>query len=283
VLSRPTLLAHQLSSVCRPCAHPRADRAPAPPRIVLGSVPDARDRIQERSQGTRAEPGVRFSAVGPRRAPSQTAPTQAPIQALYGTGLEPPLMGMRVLERRTGFEPATSSLGSVALNRTEGPETRMGAGDSALLTFGRSRHMREIRGRLGGVLANRWPLSTSAAADLRSAAPPKGQARAGLSWCAWSHTLLSPNGRRPAKCPRGMLASMQRTTVKLPDDLDARLRHEAQRQGVTIAQITRTALEAHLGTGRRRRLGGAAAGRSGASDISERVEEIISSEIASSR
>jgi predicted transcriptional regulator len=77
-----------------------------------------------------------------------------------------------------------------------------------------------------------------------------------------------------------MLASMQRTTVKLPDDLDARLRHEAQRQGVTIAQITRTALEAHLGTGRRRRLGGAAAGRSGASDISERVEEIISSEIA---
>jgi predicted transcriptional regulator len=80
-----------------------------------------------------------------------------------------------------------------------------------------------------------------------------------------------------------MLASMQRTTVKLPDDLDARLRHEAQRQGVTIAQITRTALEAHLGTGGRRRLQGAAAGRSGASDVSERVEEIISSEIASSR
>ena len=86
-----------------------------------------------------------------------------------------------------------------------------------------------------------------------------------------------------------MLAYMQRTTVKLPDELDARLRQDAQRQGVTIAQITRTALEAHLGSARgghrggRRRLGGAAAGASGVSDISERIEEIISSEIAQSR
>lgn len=72
---------------------------------------------------------------------------------------------------------------------------------------------------------------------------------------------------------------MRRTTVKLSDDLDARLRHEAQRRGTTIAEITRTALEAHLGTtGSRRRLGAAAAGRS---DISERVEEIIRAESAS--
>jgi predicted transcriptional regulator len=77
---------------------------------------------------------------------------------------------------------------------------------------------------------------------------------------------------------------MQRTTVKLSDDLDARLRHEAQRRGTTIAEITRTALEAHLGaTGSRRRLGAAAAGRSGRSDISERAEEIIRAESASSR
>ncbi len=74
---------------------------------------------------------------------------------------------------------------------------------------------------------------------------------------------------------------MQRTTVKLPDDLDARLRHEAHRQGITIAQVTRTALEAHLGGGRRR-LGAAASGRSGRSEISERVEEIIRSETAPS-
>ncbi|HYV15400.1 MAG TPA: CopG family transcriptional regulator [Conexibacter sp.] len=76
---------------------------------------------------------------------------------------------------------------------------------------------------------------------------------------------------------------MQRTTVKLPDDLDARLRHEAKLRGTTIAEITRTALEAHLGaTGSRRRLGAAAAGRSGRSDVSERIEDIIRSETAPS-
>jgi predicted transcriptional regulator len=76
---------------------------------------------------------------------------------------------------------------------------------------------------------------------------------------------------------------MQRTTVKLPDDLDARLRHDAKLRGTTIAEITRTALEAHLGaTGSRRRLGAAAAGRSGRSDISERIEDIIRSETAPS-
>jgi hypothetical protein len=51
--------------------------------------------------------------------------------------------------------------------------------------------------------------------------------------------------------------------------------------GLTIAEVTRTALEAHLSTGRRRRLRAAATGRSGRSDISERIEEIISSEMAS--
>jgi plasmid stability protein len=76
---------------------------------------------------------------------------------------------------------------------------------------------------------------------------------------------------------------MRRTTVKLPDDLDTQLRHEAQRQGVTIAEITRAALIAHLGAGKRRRLGASAAGRSGRSNISERVEEIISAELATSR
>jgi predicted transcriptional regulator len=77
---------------------------------------------------------------------------------------------------------------------------------------------------------------------------------------------------------------MRRTTVKLSDDLDARLRHEAQRRGTTIAEITRTALEAHLGaTGSRRRLSAAAAGRSGRSDISARVEELIRAESAPSR
>ena len=75
---------------------------------------------------------------------------------------------------------------------------------------------------------------------------------------------------------------MKRTTVKLPDNLDARLRHEAERREVTIAEVTRTALEEHFDTGQRRRLGAAGTGRSGRSDISERIEEILRSEITSS-
>jgi predicted transcriptional regulator len=71
---------------------------------------------------------------------------------------------------------------------------------------------------------------------------------------------------------------MKRTTVKLPDDLDARLRHEAERRGTTISELTRNAIEAHIGAGTRRRLDAAAAGGSGRSDISERIEEIIAAE-----
>jgi Arc/MetJ-type ribon-helix-helix transcriptional regulator len=78
-----------------------------------------------------------------------------------------------------------------------------------------------------------------------------------------------------------MLAYMKRTTVKIPDALDAKLRHEAQRRGTTIADISREALEAYLGDGSRlRRLGAAGAGRSGRSDISERIEEILTAEVA---
>lgn len=79
---------------------------------------------------------------------------------------------------------------------------------------------------------------------------------------------------------KGMLAYMKRTTVKIPDALDARLRHEAHRRGTTISEISREALEAYLGVGSRRRLGAAGVGRSGRSDISERIEEILSAEVA---
>jgi predicted transcriptional regulator len=81
-----------------------------------------------------------------------------------------------------------------------------------------------------------------------------------------------------------MLAYMQRTTVKLPDDLDARLRHEAERRGVTLSQLTREAIETLLDAphGRRRFLG-AGAGASGRADISERIEEVLASEVGSSR
>jgi predicted transcriptional regulator len=73
---------------------------------------------------------------------------------------------------------------------------------------------------------------------------------------------------------------MKRTTVKLPDDLDARLRHEAQRRGVTISDVTREAIEEHLGGRRgRRQLQAAGAGRSGAGDVSVRIEEILRAEV----
>ena len=84
----------------------------------------------------------------------------------------------------------------------------------------------------------------------------------------------------PAGSP-DMLAYMNRTTVKLPFELDARLRHEAARRNITISELTREAIEHHLGP--RRRLGAAAAGRSGCSDISERIEEILASEVPASR
>jgi hypothetical protein len=71
---------------------------------------------------------------------------------------------------------------------------------------------------------------------------------------------------------------MRRTTVKLPDDLDARLRHEAARRGTTISELTREAIEIHL-TRPRRRLLATGAGRSGHDDISERIEEILRQEV----
>jgi predicted transcriptional regulator len=71
---------------------------------------------------------------------------------------------------------------------------------------------------------------------------------------------------------------MKRTTVKLPDDLDARVRHEAARLGITISELTRQSLEERVGG--RRRLLAAGVGRSGRADISERIEEILAAEVA---
>lgn len=66
---------------------------------------------------------------------------------------------------------------------------------------------------------------------------------------------------------------MKRTTVKLPDDLDASLRDEARRRGVTVSEVTRAAIEAYLGNGRRFRLAGAMRGDGSA--VSERVDDIL--------
>ncbi|WP_243740571.1 CopG family transcriptional regulator [Streptomyces sp. 8K308] len=73
---------------------------------------------------------------------------------------------------------------------------------------------------------------------------------------------------------------MRRTTIKLEDGLDARMRHEAARRGMTISEWTREAIASHLpGAGHpgqaRRRFRSARAGDSGRSDIAERMEEIL--------
>jgi len=71
---------------------------------------------------------------------------------------------------------------------------------------------------------------------------------------------------------------MKRTTVKIPDELDARLRHEAARRGITVSELTREAIDAHLGDDGRtrvRHLKAAGCFRSGVPNLSERVEEFL--------
>lgn len=78
-----------------------------------------------------------------------------------------------------------------------------------------------------------------------------------------------------------MLAYMKRTTVKLPEELDREMREEAARRGLTISDWTREAIEAHLPHQRgRRTLAFVASGRSGRSDVSTRIDEILAAELS---
>lgn len=105
------------------------------------------------------------------------------------------------------------------------------------------------------------------------------------------------------------LADMRHTNVKLPDDLYAKLRHEAARRGSTTAEVVREAIAAHLGREERRlpnpgsaisevtreaieanvggvvprRLIAAKAGRSGRRDTAHRIEEILRLKVRRSR
>lgn len=68
---------------------------------------------------------------------------------------------------------------------------------------------------------------------------------------------------------------MRRTTVKLPEELDARLRREAERRGTTVSALVRHAIEQYLGVERdRRRLPFVAVGRGGGG-VAERIDEIL--------
>jgi hypothetical protein len=77
---------------------------------------------------------------------------------------------------------------------------------------------------------------------------------------------------------------MKRTTIMLPDELDARVRLEARRRGVSIADVAREAIEQHVSgpvpTGR---LGFFAIGEGEPTDASEHVDELISKAVARRR
>jgi hypothetical protein len=69
---------------------------------------------------------------------------------------------------------------------------------------------------------------------------------------------------------------MKRTTVMLDDDLEARLRHEARRRGVSLAQIVREAVERELPAPEPGSpLAFFAVGEGGPADASERVDEYV--------
>lgn len=81
---------------------------------------------------------------------------------------------------------------------------------------------------------------------------------------------------------------IRRTTLILPEYLDASLRQEAARRGITVSALTREAIARHLGVPGsdasdsegdpdrpRRRLSFTGAGASDRTDISERIEEIL--------
>ncbi len=69
---------------------------------------------------------------------------------------------------------------------------------------------------------------------------------------------------------------MKRTTVMLPDDMEARLRLEARRRGVSIAHIVREAVEQQLPAPEPGRpLSFFGIGEGGPPDASERVDEYV--------
>lgn len=72
---------------------------------------------------------------------------------------------------------------------------------------------------------------------------------------------------------------MKRTTIMLPDEVDARLRHEARRRGTSIAEVAREAIEKELPSQGDGRLSFFAIGEGSPSDASERVDELVAESV----
>jgi Ribbon-helix-helix protein, copG family len=73
---------------------------------------------------------------------------------------------------------------------------------------------------------------------------------------------------------------MKRTTISLPDDLAQSLSREARRRDVSASELTREALQAHLGLqpGHPRKLSFAALGGSGRASTARDMEELLEHE-----
>ena len=69
---------------------------------------------------------------------------------------------------------------------------------------------------------------------------------------------------------------MKRTTIMLSEEVEARLRLEARRRGVPIAEVVREAVERHLPAPKPGRpLSFFGVGEGGPADASERVDEYV--------
>jgi len=74
---------------------------------------------------------------------------------------------------------------------------------------------------------------------------------------------------------------VKRTTIMLPDDVDARLRLEARRRGSSIADVAREAIERQLpAPAPDGRLGFFSVGQGSPVDASERVDELVGKAVA---
>jgi Ribbon-helix-helix protein, copG family len=69
---------------------------------------------------------------------------------------------------------------------------------------------------------------------------------------------------------------VKRTTIMLPDDIDARLRLEARRRGSSIAEVAREAIERQLPQpSADGHLSFFSVGEGSPTDVSERVDEFV--------
>jgi predicted DNA-binding protein len=72
---------------------------------------------------------------------------------------------------------------------------------------------------------------------------------------------------------------MKRTSIMLPEDVDARMRLEARRRGTSVAEIAREAIEKQLPPQPDGALSFFAVGDGSPKDASERIDELVTKSV----